>query len=69
MWNLKYDTKELIYKTVIDRHGKQTYVYQRGKGVGEERGRAEERKGKRESRREQRREGKREERRVGNQSL
>ena len=31
MWNLKYDTNELIYKTEIYRHRKQTYGYQRGK--------------------------------------
>ena len=30
MWNLKYDTNELIYET--HRHRKQTYGYQRGKG-------------------------------------
>ena len=35
MWNLKYDTNELIYKTAIDSHRKQTYAYQRGKRVGE----------------------------------
>ena len=35
MWNLKYDTKELIYKKQkqTNRHRKQTYVYQRGKGA------------------------------------
>ena len=33
MWNVKYDTNELIYKTEIDhRHRKQTYGYQGGKG-------------------------------------
>ena len=32
MWNLKYDTNELIYKTQTYRHRKQTYGYQRGKG-------------------------------------
>ena len=34
MWNLYYDTNELIYKTETDstRHRKQTYDYQRGKG-------------------------------------
>ena len=33
MWNLKYDTNELIYKTETDyKHGKQTYHYQRGWG-------------------------------------
>ena len=30
MWNLKYDTNELTYKTET----KQTYGYQRGKGRG-----------------------------------
>ena len=35
MWNLKYDTNELIYKTEIDSHRNQIYGYQRGKGVGE----------------------------------
>ena len=36
MWNLKYDTKKLIYKQKqTHRHGKQTYDYQRGKGVEE----------------------------------
>ena len=34
VWNLKYDANELIYKTEIDRHRKQTYGYQRGKGGG-----------------------------------
>ena len=35
MWNLKYDTNEFIYKTETDPvHRKQTYGYQRGKGVG-----------------------------------
>ena len=34
MWNLKYDTNELIYKTETQRHRKQTYGYQRGKGMG-----------------------------------
>ena len=35
MWNLKYVTNELIYKTETDfRHRKQTYGYQRGKEVG-----------------------------------
>ena len=33
MWNLKYDTNELIFKTEIDhRHRKQAYSYQRGEG-------------------------------------
>ena len=31
MWNLKYDTNELIYKTEIHRHRKQIYGYRRGK--------------------------------------
>ena len=31
MWNLKYDTNGLIYKTETHRHRKQTYGYQRGK--------------------------------------
>ena len=32
MWNVKYNTNELIYKTEIDHgHRKQTYGYQRGK--------------------------------------
>ena len=36
MWNLKYDTNELIYKTEIDSQiSKTNYGYQRGKGVGE----------------------------------
>jgi len=36
MWNLKYNTNELIYKTETDhRHRKQIYGYQRGKDVGE----------------------------------
>ena len=34
MWNLKYDTNELIYKTETYRHRKQTYGYQRGKEGG-----------------------------------
>ena len=35
MWNLKYVTDELIYKTETDfRHRKQTCGYQRGKEVG-----------------------------------
>ena len=34
MWNLKYDTNELTYETEIThRHRKQTYNYQRRKGV------------------------------------
>ena len=33
-WKLKYDTKELIYKTETDSHWKQTYGYQRGRGWG-----------------------------------
>ena len=33
MWNLKYDTNELIYKIETgSRHRKQTYGYERGKG-------------------------------------
>ena len=33
LWTLKYDTNELIYKTETDnRHRKQTYGYQRGRG-------------------------------------
>ena len=34
MCTLRNDTNELIYKTEIDSHGKQTYGYQRGKGGG-----------------------------------
>ena len=34
MWNLKYDTNKLIYKTETDLHRKQTYCYQRVEGVG-----------------------------------
>ena len=34
MWNLKYGTNELIYKTERLTDRKQTYGYQRGKGVG-----------------------------------
>ena len=33
MWNLNYDTNELIYKTETDRYKKQTYGHQSGKGV------------------------------------
>jgi len=33
MWNLKYDTNELIYKTDTDSHRKQTMVT-KGKGGG-----------------------------------
>ena len=29
MWNLKKDTHELVHKTEIDSHRKQTYGYQR----------------------------------------
>ena len=29
MWNIKYDTKELIYKTETDSQRKQTYGYER----------------------------------------
>ena len=33
MWNLKYNTNELIYKAETDsQNRKQTYGYQRGKG-------------------------------------
>ena len=35
IWNRKYGTNELIYETVTNRYRKQTYGYQRGKGVGE----------------------------------
>ena len=35
IWNLKYGTNELIYETITNRCRKQTYSYQRGKGVGE----------------------------------
>ena len=35
MWNLKYDTNELIYETETDRYREQTYGYQGGEGVGE----------------------------------
>ena len=39
VWNLKYDTNELIYKTkTTSKHGKQTYSYQRGKGAGDKLG-------------------------------
>ena len=34
MWNLKYDTNELIYKTETDIKKKKTHGYQRGKGEG-----------------------------------
>ena len=34
MWNLNYGTNELIYKTERLTDRKQTYGYQRGKGVG-----------------------------------
>lgn len=43
MWNLKYDTNALIYKTEGDSqeiknklHQKQTYGYQRGNGIKRE---------------------------------
>ena len=32
MWNLKNNTKELIYKTKTHRHRKKTYDYPRGEG-------------------------------------
>ena len=35
MWNPKYDTDELIYKTEKDRHREQTCGYQGGGGVKE----------------------------------
>jgi len=36
MWNIKYDTNELIYEAETDyRNRKQTYGYQSGKKVGE----------------------------------
>ena len=36
MWNLKYDTNDLFTKQKqTHKHRKQTYGYQRGKGVGE----------------------------------
>ena len=35
IWNLKYDTKELIKKKKKPRHRKQTYGYQSGKEVEE----------------------------------
>ena len=36
MWNLKFDTNELIRETETDhRHREQTRGYQRGKGVEE----------------------------------
>ena len=46
MWNLKYDTNELIYKTFLQnlftkqahRHRKQIYGYQKGKKVGDKLG-------------------------------
>ena len=31
MWNLTYDTNELIYKTETESQTKQIYSYQRGK--------------------------------------
>ena len=35
IWNLKYDTNELIYKSEIDSQTQKTnYGYQRGMGVG-----------------------------------
>ena len=35
MWNLKYDTDELLYKTETDhRHRNQTYIYQGERLVG-----------------------------------
>ena len=35
MWNLKYDTKELVYeRETAHSHGKQTYGYPRGKVQG-----------------------------------
>jgi len=33
MWNVKYDTDKLFMKQA-HRHGKQTYGYQREKGMG-----------------------------------
>ena len=36
MWNLKYNTNDLIYETETYRHRKQTYDYQSGKGVERE---------------------------------
>ena len=38
--NIKYNTNESIHKIETDRHRKQTYDYQRGKGRGRERLRA-----------------------------
>ena len=39
VWNLKYDTNELIYETkTTSKHRKQTYSYQRGKGAGDKLG-------------------------------
>ena len=35
MWNLKYDTNELMKQKQTHRHRKQTYSYQKGKGVEE----------------------------------
>ena len=37
MWNLKYDTNENLStkQKYTHRHRKQTYGYQRGKGIGE----------------------------------
>ena len=32
MWNLKYDTSELIYESETDSQTQRTYGYQRGKG-------------------------------------
>ena len=35
MWNLKYDTNELIYETWTHRHREQTCGCQRGEGMEE----------------------------------
>ena len=32
MWDINYDTNELIYKTETDKHRKQIYGSQKGKG-------------------------------------
>ena len=38
MWNLKYDTNELTYKTDTDSHRKQTMVTKRERGRGDKLG-------------------------------
>ena len=36
MWNLKYDTNELIYKTETDSQTENRLVVAKGRGVGED---------------------------------